>query len=129
MEEQSLRRDHGGLIWGASGSPLGSICLGVIWEHLDGLRLRRHLGDTWRSDLRNRNTYQLKCKSSIISISRGVFEGIYHQVISVNYELKCSPAPSPELPYTRPLEPLQINLFGEVSIHNYLSSRRLALCN
>ena len=120
MEEQSLRRDHGGLIWGASGSPLGSICLGVIWEHLDGLRLRRHLGDTWRSDLRNRNTYQLKCKSSIISISRSVFEGIYHQVISVNYELKCSPAPSPELPYTRPLEPLQINLFGEHTHRNYV---------
>ena len=41
MEEQSLRREHGGIIWGASGSPLGSICLGVIWEHLEGLRLRR----------------------------------------------------------------------------------------
>ena len=30
MEEQSLGREHGGIIWGASGSPLGSICLGAF---------------------------------------------------------------------------------------------------
>jgi len=76
MEEQPLRREHGGIIWGASGSPLGSICLGIIWTHLEGLRLRRHLGDIWRSDLRNRDTSQQKCKSCIyVPIARGVFEG------------------------------------------------------
>jgi hypothetical protein len=68
MEQQSLRREHGGISWGASGSPLGtsgSICLGVAWEHLEGLKLRKHLGDIWRSNLRNRCTSQLKCESSI----------------------------------------------------------------
>ena len=44
---------------------LGGNCLGIIWEHLDGLRRRRLLGDIWRSDLRNPNTSQRKCKSSI----------------------------------------------------------------
>ena len=84
MEERSMTRNHEGEIIGrgiiekgslreASGRHLGGSrrlpdskkYLEVIWEHLEGLRLRRHLGDIWRSDLRNRNTSQLKCKNSI----------------------------------------------------------------
>ena len=73
MEEQPLRREHGGIIWGASGSPLGSICLGIIWTHLEGLRLRRHLGDIWRSDLRNRDTSKQKSKVAFTFQFYGAF--------------------------------------------------------
>ena len=94
MEEQSLRGGHLGI-----GSPLGSICLGVISEsfgsHLEGLRLRRHLVDIWRSDLRNRCLSQLKCKSFFkMLILHCVFEG--QITSSVNYKLKCAAAKSME---------------------------------
>jgi hypothetical protein len=76
MDEQSSR--SGGDIWGASGSTLeaSGTPLRVIRESftnqlrfmrergdLEGLRLSRHLGGTWRSDLRACNTSQLRCKT------------------------------------------------------------------
>ena len=86
MEEQSLRRGHAGVIWGASGHPLGALWGASAWEssggHLEGLRLRRHLGSIRRSDLRNDNASQRKCKSVLyLLISRRVFEGRCHQVV------------------------------------------------
>ena len=44
MEEQSLMREHGGIIWGASGSSLGSICLGVSRESVGGLEAEEASG-------------------------------------------------------------------------------------
>ena len=82
IEKESLRRHSGGAIieGGASGNPLGALWEASVWEsfgsHLEGLRLRRHLGDIWRSDLRNRCPSQLKCKSSFkMLILHCVFEG------------------------------------------------------
>ena len=70
----------------SSGEHLGALWEASVWEsvgsQLEGLKLRRHLGDIWRSDLRNRNTSQLKCKSciNILFLSR-VFEGRCHKVL------------------------------------------------
>ena len=41
MEEESWRRNHGGIIWGAIWEPSGSH-LGAIWEAFG-----RHLGGIW----------------------------------------------------------------------------------
>jgi hypothetical protein len=78
IEKESLRRHSGGAIieegacrrhLGASGNPLGALWAASAWEssggHLEGLRLRRHLGHVRRSDRRNRCLSQLERKSSI----------------------------------------------------------------
>ena len=72
MEEQSLR----GGIWESSGSPLGSICLGVIWESFGGLEAEeasgRHL------EVRSQKSMPLSAKmqkSFKMLILHCVFEG------------------------------------------------------
>ena len=99
-------------IWDTFGIHLGG--------HLGDLRLRRHLGGIWRSDLRDWNSVKLKCKSSIHCwISRSVFESRCHQVWQVT--LENHPRQQGRIREwviapldTIPSEPLHINLSGEL---------------
>ena len=63
MEEQSLRREHGGIIWGASGSPLGSICLGAFGELEAEEASGRHL------EVRSQKSQHLSAKMQTLHLN------------------------------------------------------------
>ena len=89
IEEGACRRHLGG-IWESARSPLGSICLGVIWGSFGGLEAEEASGT--RSEVRSQKSMPLSARTQKFHSNLNFMKRFRRQVSpnSAHYKLKCS---------------------------------------